>query len=107
MIAARQRPVFQGFPNLLEFSLLKVLEPHRIAGKVNSSPSTLRARLDPRNPPAAQVCTGVMLHGYPMIKKLCGGLQAFMQQHNFQSIAEFKGEHPSPSTLQHVNGGGG
>lgn len=23
----------------------------------------------------AQVCTGVMLHGYPLVKKLCGGLQ--------------------------------
>jgi hypothetical protein len=23
----------------------------------------------------AQVCTGVMLYGYPLIKKLCGGLQ--------------------------------
>lgn len=41
--------------------------------------------------PSLQVCTGVMLHGYPLIKKLCGGLQAFMQHHNFQSVAEFKG----------------
>lgn len=23
----------------------------------------------------AQVCTGVMLHGYPLVKTLCGGLQ--------------------------------
>lgn len=23
----------------------------------------------------AQVCTGVMLHGYPLVKSLCGGLQ--------------------------------
>ena len=22
-----------------------------------------------------QVCTGVMLHGYPLVKQLCGGLQ--------------------------------
>lgn len=22
-----------------------------------------------------QVCTGVMLHGYPLVKTLCGGLQ--------------------------------
>ena len=22
-----------------------------------------------------QVCTGVMLHGYPLVKKLCAGLQ--------------------------------
>ena len=27
------------------------------------------------HPAALQVCTGVMLHGYPLIKKLCGGLQ--------------------------------
>ncbi|GAB4819468.1 hypothetical protein N2152v2_006514 [Parachlorella kessleri] len=38
-----------------------------------------------------QVCTGVMLYGYPMIKKLCGGLQEFMQKHDFKNIAEFKG----------------
>lgn len=38
-----------------------------------------------------QVCTGVMLYGYPVIKKLCGGLQAFMQQHDFSSIDEFRG----------------
>lgn len=38
-----------------------------------------------------QVCTGVMLHGYPLVKKLCGGLQEFMQKHDFQSLAEFKG----------------
>lgn len=24
---------------------------------------------------AKQVCTGVMLHGYPLVKTLCGGLQ--------------------------------
>ena len=38
-----------------------------------------------------QVCSGIMMHGYPMIKKLCGGLQAFMQRHEFTSVAEFKG----------------
>lgn len=38
-----------------------------------------------------QVCTGVMLHGYPVVKRLCGGLQQFMQKHNFNSIQEFKG----------------
>ena len=42
-------------------------------------------------PCCPQVCTGVMLYGYPMIKKLCGGLQEFMQKHDFKSIAEFKG----------------
>ena len=25
---------------------------------------------------SAQVCTGVMLHGYPLVKSLCGDLQA-------------------------------
>lgn len=24
---------------------------------------------------SVQVCTGVMLHGYPLVKTLCGGLQ--------------------------------
>ena len=32
-----------------------------------------------------------MLHGYPLVQRLCGGLQAFMQQHSFNTIAEFKG----------------
>jgi dihydropyrimidine dehydrogenase (NADP+) len=39
-----------------------------------------------------QVCSGIMMHGYPMIKKLCGGLQGFMQQHEFNRISEFKGK---------------
>ena len=38
-----------------------------------------------------QVCTGVMIHGYPMVKQLCGELQAFMSRHGFNSIAEFRG----------------
>ncbi|KIZ03401.1 hypothetical protein MNEG_4561 [Monoraphidium neglectum] len=38
-----------------------------------------------------QVCTGVMIHGYPVVKNYCGGLQAFMTKHGFSSIAEFKG----------------
>lgn len=38
-----------------------------------------------------QVCTGVMLHGYPLVKHLCGGLQEFMKQHNFESIEDFRG----------------
>ncbi|KAF5830534.1 hypothetical protein DUNSADRAFT_14385 [Dunaliella salina] len=38
-----------------------------------------------------QVCTGVMIHGYPVVKNLCGGLQSFMKKHNFNSIADFKG----------------
>ena len=38
-----------------------------------------------------QVCTGVMLHGYPLVKNLCGGLQQFMKQHNFESLEDFRG----------------
>jgi dihydropyrimidine dehydrogenase (NADP+) len=38
-----------------------------------------------------QVCTGVMLHGYPLVKNLCGGLQEFMKKHNFESIEDFRG----------------
>lgn len=38
-----------------------------------------------------QVCTGVMLHGYPLVKHLCGGLQRFMQQHDFTSLEDFRG----------------
>jgi dihydropyrimidine dehydrogenase (NADP+) len=38
-----------------------------------------------------QVCTGVMLHGYPLVKTLCGGLQEFMSEHSFASIEDFRG----------------
>ena len=38
-----------------------------------------------------QVCTGIMVHGYGVIQKLCGGLQAFMQKHDFQTIEDFRG----------------
>ncbi|KAI5077285.1 hypothetical protein GOP47_0007856 [Adiantum capillus-veneris] len=38
-----------------------------------------------------QVCTGVMLHGYGHVKKLCSELQAFMERHNFESIEDFRG----------------
>jgi len=38
-----------------------------------------------------QVCTGVMIHGYPLVKHLCGGLQLFMDKHGFNSIEEFRG----------------
>lgn len=40
---------------------------------------------------AAQVCTGVMVHGYPMVKHLCGGMQEFMKKHRFNGILDFKG----------------
>lgn len=38
-----------------------------------------------------QVCSGVMVHGYPLVKKLCGGLQQFMAEHDFKSVDEFRG----------------
>lgn len=38
-----------------------------------------------------QVCTGVMTHGYGLVKKLCGELTDFMKMHNFSSIEDFRG----------------
>eukprot|EP00271_Cylindrocystis_brebissonii_P017883 TRINITY_DN4859_c0_g1_i1.p1 TRINITY_DN4859_c0_g1~~TRINITY_DN4859_c0_g1_i1.p1 ORF type:complete len:459 (+),score=89.63 TRINITY_DN4859_c0_g1_i1:108-1484(+) len=38
-----------------------------------------------------QVCTGVMLHGYGLVKQLCGELQGFMEKHGFESLEDFKG----------------
>jgi dihydroorotate dehydrogenase subfamily 1 len=38
-----------------------------------------------------QVCTGVMIHGYGMVKELCRGLAAFMDQHKFNRIEDFRG----------------
>jgi isopentenyl diphosphate isomerase/L-lactate dehydrogenase-like FMN-dependent dehydrogenase len=38
-----------------------------------------------------QVCTGVMIHGYSVVKELCRGLSAFMDQHGFKSIEDFRG----------------
>ncbi|KAK4488950.1 hypothetical protein RD792_004741 [Penstemon davidsonii] len=38
-----------------------------------------------------QVCTGVMMHGYGLVTKLCSELQDFMKKHNFSSIEEFRG----------------
>jgi len=38
-----------------------------------------------------QVCTGVMKMGYGMIKRMCDELSSFMDQHNFNSIDDFKG----------------
>jgi dihydropyrimidine dehydrogenase (NADP+) len=40
---------------------------------------------------ALQVCTGVMVHGYPLVKHLAGGLQAFMSRHGFTSVEDFRG----------------
>ncbi|KAG9445023.1 hypothetical protein H6P81_016363 [Aristolochia fimbriata] len=38
-----------------------------------------------------QVCTGVMMHGYGLVKKLCEELKDFMRKHNFSSIEDFRG----------------
>lgn len=38
-----------------------------------------------------QVCTGVMIHGYAMVKHLCEGLSAFMDKHGFKGIEDFRG----------------
>jgi dihydroorotate dehydrogenase subfamily 1 len=38
-----------------------------------------------------QVCTGVMIHGYGMVKDMCDQLATFMAQHDFDSIDEFRG----------------
>jgi len=38
-----------------------------------------------------QVCTGVMIHGYPVVQNLCAELQGFMTKHGFTSIEQFKG----------------
>jgi dihydropyrimidine dehydrogenase (NADP+) len=38
-----------------------------------------------------QVCSGVMMHGYPLVKTLCSELQEFMSRHGFEKISDFKG----------------
>lgn len=38
-----------------------------------------------------QVCTGVMIHGYKMVKDMCAQLSAFMDRHGFKTIDEFRG----------------
>ncbi|KAK4785670.1 hypothetical protein SAY86_002359 [Trapa natans] len=38
-----------------------------------------------------QVCTGVMMHGYGLVKKLSAELKDFMRMHNFSSIEDFRG----------------
>ena len=40
----------------------------------------------------AQVCTGVMKHGYEMVKRLQEELLAFMAKHNFETLTDFKGK---------------
>ncbi len=38
-----------------------------------------------------QVCTGVMIHGYGMVKEMCTDLLSFMEKHNFETIDDFRG----------------
>lgn len=38
-----------------------------------------------------QVCTGVMIHGYGIVKEMCESLLAFMDRHGFDSIDDFRG----------------
>ncbi|MBT4531138.1 MAG: NAD-dependent dihydropyrimidine dehydrogenase subunit PreA [Phycisphaerae bacterium] len=38
-----------------------------------------------------QVCTGVMIHGYGMVKEMSDSLLAFMEKHNFETIDDFRG----------------
>jgi len=38
-----------------------------------------------------QVCTGVMINGYGMVKEMCESLLGFMEQHSFNTIDDFRG----------------
>ncbi|MCC6968777.1 MAG: NAD-dependent dihydropyrimidine dehydrogenase subunit PreA [Phycisphaerales bacterium] len=38
-----------------------------------------------------QVCTGVMIRGYGLVRELERGLRAFMERHAFRSIEDFRG----------------
>ncbi len=39
-----------------------------------------------------QVCTGVMKFGYECVKPMCEELLAFMEKHEFETLADFKGK---------------
>lgn len=38
-----------------------------------------------------QVCTGVMIHGYGLIRRLTDGLARFMDRHGFERVEDFRG----------------
>jgi hypothetical protein len=38
-----------------------------------------------------QVCTGVMIHGYKVVKDMCAQLSAFMDKKGFTAIDDFRG----------------
>ncbi|MBX3381026.1 MAG: NAD-dependent dihydropyrimidine dehydrogenase subunit PreA [Phycisphaeraceae bacterium] len=48
-----------------------------------------------------QVCTGVMIHGYGLVKELCRGLSAFMDSKGFKTIDEFRGHSLQYFTTHH------
>ena len=39
-----------------------------------------------------QVCTGVMKFGYECVKPMCEQILAFMEKHQFETLADFKGQ---------------
>lgn len=38
-----------------------------------------------------QVCTGVMVHGYGLVRSMCEDLESFMDTHGFETIEDFRG----------------
>ncbi len=48
-----------------------------------------------------QVCTGVMKHGYGMVKKMKDELLSFMEHHKFESISDFRGHSLQYFTTHH------
>jgi dihydropyrimidine dehydrogenase (NADP+)/dihydropyrimidine dehydrogenase (NAD+) subunit PreA len=38
-----------------------------------------------------QVCTGVMINGYSMVREMCESLLGFMEKHQFETIDDFRG----------------
>lgn len=39
-----------------------------------------------------QSCTGPMLHGFDMVQEMCEGLEAFLDQHGFESVDQARGK---------------
>lgn len=38
-----------------------------------------------------QACTGVMVHGYGLVRSMCEDLESFMDTHGFETIEDFRG----------------
>lgn len=49
-----------------------------------------------------QVCTGVMKHGYELVRKMTDQLLAFMDQHGFDTVDQFRG-HALPYFTTHAD----